>query len=324
MSLPFLLRVKATSTPSKAQSGADRGRRLFGHAMRPTLHRMKIAVVGPGGIGSTFAFQLARAGHEVTVVARGKRLEQLQRDQAIVDRSGRRAAVQVSTALPATIPWDLVLVTVLASQVDAVLPSLAASAARTVMFMFNTFEPLDRLRSAVRPERFAFGFPAILANVHNGLLTSKIVGRGPLLTTVTDAGWAQVFTDAGIRSVVEKDMESWLRTHAAFVVPMMVLSVRSYSRGAGIAWEEARALAGAMDEGFRLVRQLGNTITPAAMATLSRMPTTVLAGIMWAASRVPALRKTGAAGPGEPRSLIDEMTAAAPGPMSALRDIRPD
>ena len=35
---------------------------------------MKIAVLGPGGIGSTFAFKLAQAGHAVTVVARGKRL----------------------------------------------------------------------------------------------------------------------------------------------------------------------------------------------------------------------------------------------------------
>lgn len=292
--------------------------------MRPTLLQMKIAIIGPGGIGSTFAFQLARAGHEVTVVARGKRLEQLARDQAIVDRSGQRAAVQVSAALDTATPWDLVLVTVLASQVDAVLPALAASAARTVMFMFNTFEPLDRLRSAVGPQRFAFGFPAILANVKDGRLTTDIVGRGPLVTTVTDAEWAQLFTAAGIRSVVEKDMESWLRTHAAFVVPMMVLSVRAYTRRAGITWKEARSLAGALDEGIRLVQKLGNTITPSAMATLSCCPTSVLAGMMWAASRVPTLRETGAAGPGEPRSLIDQMLAAAPVPMPALRTIRPD
>ncbi|MCY1008567.1 hypothetical protein OV079_24000 [Nannocystis pusilla] len=34
------------------------------------------------------------------------------------------------------------LVTVLASQVDAVLPALAASAARTILFMFNTEQAL--------------------------------------------------------------------------------------------------------------------------------------------------------------------------------------
>lgn len=56
---------------------------------------MKIAILGPGGIGSTFAFQLARAGHDVTVVARGARLAYLEREQAIVKDTGERAAVRV-------------------------------------------------------------------------------------------------------------------------------------------------------------------------------------------------------------------------------------
>ncbi|WP_437648355.1 ketopantoate reductase family protein [Sorangium sp. So ce362] len=283
---------------------------------------MKIAIVGPGGIGSTFAFQLARAGHEVTVVARGKRLDHLQRDQAIVNASGQRAEVNVSAALDTTAAWDLVLVTVLASQVDAVLPALAASAARTVMFMFNTFESLGRLQGAVGSARFAFGFPAILATLDDGKLTSKIVSRG-MVTTVTDAAWAKVFTDAGIPSVVHSDMESWLRTHAALVVPSMVAIVTSHTRRAGVSWTESMNLARAMVEGFRLVRQLGNTITPEPMAWLSRLPQPMLATFLWTLSRLETVRKTGAAGPGEPRTLIDEMAAAAPGQTPALLAIRP-
>ncbi|WP_437878571.1 ketopantoate reductase family protein [Sorangium sp. So ce513] len=283
---------------------------------------MKIAIVGPGGIGSTFALQLARAGHEVTVVARGRRLEQLQRDEAIVTAAGERAAVRVSAALDATTAWDLVLVTVLASQVDAVLPALAASAARTVMFMFNTFEPLGRLRDAVGAERFAFGFPAILASLDDGKLTSTIVTRG-VLTTVTDAAWAKVFADAGIPAIVHPDMESWLRTHAALVVPVMVAIGTSYARQAGVSWAEAMNLARAMEEGLRLVRQLGNTITPEPVAVLSRLPARVLAAFLWTSSRLEAMRKAGAAGFGEPRSLIDAMAAAAPGQTPALLAIRP-
>lgn len=283
---------------------------------------MKIAVVGPGGIGSTFAFNLARAGHEVTVVARGKRLEQLQRDPAIVTTSGERAAVRVSSALDATTEWDLVLVTVLVSQVDAVLPALAASAAKTVMFMFNTFEPLGRLRDAVGSSRFAFGFPAILASIDDGKLASEIHTRG-IQTTVTDAAWAKVFTDAGILTVVHADMESWLRSHAALVVPVMIATATAHTRGAGVSWSEATNLARAMDEGFRLVRRLGNTITPAPVATVSRLPIPVVASMLWTASRLDALRKAGAGGYGEPRTLIDAMAATAPGETPALLAVRP-
>lgn len=287
------------------------------------LQRMQIAILGPGGIGSTFAFRLARAGHDVTVIARGARLAHLEREQAIVTSAGERAAVRVEGALDPAIAWDLVLVTVLASQVDAVLPALAASAARTILFMFNTFEPLERLRAAVGRERAAFGFPAILAWLDDGVLTSRVVTRGPLLTPVSDPAWAQVFTAAGITAVVEPDMQSWLRTHVAFVVPGMIASVRAHDRRAGISWSEAKALARASDEGFRLVRQLGDAIVPAAMVTYSRLPTAATAALLWVMSRVPSIRRSGAAGPGEPRTLIDMMIAAAPDRTRALLAVRP-
>ncbi|WP_437589895.1 ketopantoate reductase family protein [Sorangium sp. So ce1000] len=283
---------------------------------------MKIAIVGAGRIGSAFAFQLARAGHEVTLIARGERLEQLRRDEAIVSAAGERAAVRVSAALDTTAAWDLVLVTVLAHQVDAVLPALAESAAKSVMFMFNTFEPLGRLRDAVGPARFAFGFPAILATLEDGKLTSKVVTRG-MVTTVTDAAWAKVFTEAGIPAVVHSDMESWLRTHAALVAPAMVAIIRAHARKAGVSWTEAMTLARAMEEGLRVVRHLGNTITPEPIGTLSRLPTPATAALLWGLSRVDAVRKTGAVGPGEPRALIDAMAAAAPGQTPTLLAIRP-
>jgi 2-dehydropantoate 2-reductase len=145
---------------------------------------MQIAIVGPGGIGSTFAFQLSAAGHDVTVIARGTRLEQLRHAGAIVTVEGERAAVNVSGDFDTTTEWDLVLVTVLVSQVDTLLPALSASAAKSMMFMFNTFQSLDRLRDAVGPQRFAFGFPAIGACLDDGRLSSTIIRRG-MLTMVS-------------------------------------------------------------------------------------------------------------------------------------------
>ena len=282
---------------------------------------MQIAIIGPGGAGSTFAFHLARAGHDVTVVARGARLTHLQREQAIVCATGERAPVHVSASLDPTTPFDLVLVTVLAPQVDAVLPALAASAARKVMFMFNTFEPLARLREAVGAERFAFGFPAILATLDQGVLSKRIVTRGQI-TTVTEAGWAQVFSEAGIATVVHPDMESWLRTHAAMIVPFMVGIRHACERQAGLSWAEAWRLAGALDEGLQLVRALGNTITPAPMRVLERLPKVLVAAVLWATTRSSTLRKNGAAGMKEPRALIESMQALAPGPLPRLRSLR--
>jgi len=284
------------------------------------VSRMQIAILGTGAIGSSFAYQLARAGHTVTVIARGARLEQLRRDGAIVLFSGERAAVQVSAALDDRTPYDLVLVTVLASQVGSVLPALGASAARTVMFMFNTFEALDPLRDAVGAQRFAFGFPGgVFALLLDGKLKTQIRSG----TTAGDAAWARTFTDAGIPTVVERDMHSWLRSHAALVIPLMAIGTVVVRRGAGISWREAGAYAAAMDTAFRIVRELGNAITPSMVLTVSRLPQALVKALLWAMSRTTTLRDLGRLGPTEARMLIDMMTTAAPGKTAALLAIRP-
>jgi 2-dehydropantoate 2-reductase len=284
---------------------------------------MQIAIIGLGGIGSTFAFQLSEFGHDVTVIARGTRLEQLHHAGAIVTVDGARAAVHVSGEFDTTRDWDLVLVTVLASQVDALLPALSASAAKSVMFMFNTFQSLDRLRDAVGPQRFAFGFPAVGARVDDGRLSSTIIRRG-MLTTTSDPFWAKVFTDAGIPATVHPDMESWLRTHAAVVVPTVIAGTTALRRGRGISAAEAIGLARAMKEGFQLVRHLGNSVTPAPIAVVGRSPVPVLATLLWMLTRLDVFTKTIAVAPAdEARSLIDEMTSVAPGRTSALLAVRP-
>jgi 2-dehydropantoate 2-reductase len=283
---------------------------------------MRIAVIGLGGIGSTFAFHLARAGHEVTAVARGQRLEHLRQHQAIILTSGQRAPVQVADALDTGVAWDLVLVTVLAYQVDDLLPTLSASQAKTVLFMFSTFASLDHLRNAVGPARFACGFPVISARVEKGRLAAQVYTLGRP-TRVSRERWASVFTEAGIPSSVHADMQSWLRTHAAAVVPVMLLCATAYRRQAGISWSEAVTFAHALEEGLQLVRRLGNAITPVPMAFLYLLPTPVVTAVFWGLSRVPAMRSIGVLGTREPRALLDARLAVAPGPLPTLRSIRP-
>jgi len=281
---------------------------------------MKIAILGPGAIGSTFAWQLSRAGHEVTVVARGTRLAWLEKERAIVRGDGERAKVSVASSLDPVTPWDLVLVTVLAPQVGAVLPSLRASAARRVMFMFNTFEPLEPLRDSVGAQRFSFGFPmGIFTLLIDGRIHPQI-GRG---TTVDDAELAALFNAAAIPTVVERDMHSWLRSHAALVAPLMSIGVTVHARNRGVTWREARAHAQALAAGFRIVRAQGNAILPGFVAVLSRGPVIFSTALLWASSRTKMLRDLGKLGTAEPRMLIDMMSRVAPELAAPLLAIRP-
>ena len=126
-------------------------------------------------------------------------------------------------------------------------------------------------------------------------------------------GRAKAFAETGAR----------LSVLVAVAVPVMIASATAHARGKGVSWGEAMKLGRALEEGFRLVRRLGNTLTPAPVAAVSRLPIPLAASLLWTASRLSALRKAGAAGYGEPRALIDAMSAAAPGETPALLAVRP-
>ena len=275
---------------------------------------LRVAVVGVGNIGSTFAFQLARAGgHDVTAIARpgSARLRQLRRDAAIVDVGGERAPVRVTDGLDERTPYDLVLVTLLAHQVDAVLPALRRSAARCVQFMFNTFDP-ERLREAIGPDRCAFGMPFVQATLDGAGRLKATIGAAGQKTLMDRQRWVEVFQAAGLPAAVDPEMPLWLRCHAPVCVAFESVSVAGMRRGGGASFGEAMALARGVRESFALIRGLGFRVHPRSKAIISRSPAPVVAAALWSMSRVRSFRELLASGADECRALIDVIVAAAP------------
>ena len=279
----------------------------------PPFTPLRIAVLGAGRIGSTFAFQLARTDqHDVAVVARpdSTRLRQLQRDGGIVNVRGEKAKVRVTDALDVQMPYDLVIVTLLVHQVDTVLPVLRQSAARCVQFMFNTFEP-ERLRDAVGAERCTFGMPFVQANLDPEGKLKATIGAGGQKTLMGQQRWVDVFNAAGLPAALEPDMPLWLRCHAPMCVAFESVSVAGERRKGGATWSEALVLARGMHESFALIKGLGHPIYPKSKARLDGCPAWVLAVMLWAVSRIRSFRELLATGIQECCSLVEAMVVAA-------------
>ncbi len=275
---------------------------------------LRIAVLGAGKIGSAFAFHLARTGgHDVTVVARpdSARLQQLERDRAIVDVKGERAGVQVASRLDEAVSYDLVIVTLLAHQADALLPALQRSAAMAIQFMFNTFDP-ERLRVAIGDERCSFGMPFVQANLTgDGRLDAK-VGAGGQKTIMGRQRWVDLFNAAGLPAAMERDMPRWLRCHVPLCVAFESVSVAGERRGGGASWGQALVVSRGLRASFALVQALGYEVYPKTKRRIQRSPTWAVAAMLWSLSRVPPFRRLLATGEAECRSLVEAMATAAP------------
>jgi 2-dehydropantoate 2-reductase len=268
--------------------------------------RLSIAVIGVGRIGSAFAYQLARAGHDVTVIARpgSTRLAQLQRDHGIVLSTGERATTTVADQLDEQRPFDLVIVTVLAHQVDSILPTLKRSRAGQIVFMFATPEAA-RLRTAVGAERASFGFAGVLATITDDGKLNLTIQR--TRTMHDDQRMVDLFAGAEIPSKFRPDMAAHLRTSAPFTIAVESVTAIGMAQGRGARWSEARLGARGMKAGAKIVRAAGDK-----PVGLSRAPGFILTPLLWAASRAPFREATGNSD-AECRGLIDLYVAEARG-----------
>ncbi|GAB3154497.1 hypothetical protein GCM10027258_58390 [Amycolatopsis stemonae] len=193
---------------------------------------MKLLVYGAGVTGSLFAARMHRAGHDVSLLARGERL-------AALRRHGVRLAVEDSPVVERVpVPvvehpaggYDLIAVFTRAHQLDEVLESLA-DVEGDVLFLLNWAAGAEPLSAVLGHERVLLGFPADGGTMDGDVvryraaspltrLVAMSIGepdgrRTPRLDRIV-----RTFRDAGVNAKATPRMDAWLKTHAAFEVPL--------------------------------------------------------------------------------------------------------
>lgn len=117
---------------------------------RDRADRLRIAVLGPGGVGGLLAALLVRAGDDVTCLA-GRQTADALRERGLAVRSGRYGdfAVPVAAAEQLAEPVDVCLITVKATQLDRALERVPASTLGNALVvpLLNGVEHLVALRS---------------------------------------------------------------------------------------------------------------------------------------------------------------------------------
>ena len=124
---------------------------------------MRILVYGAGVIGSIFAGKLAASGEDVTVLARGKRLEELRQNGIVlaVPNANKNEVIPVKVIeyLAPDDLFDYIIVAMQRTQVDSVLPIISQNRSKNIVFVVNTAAGYDKWAQAVGSERLMLGFP---------------------------------------------------------------------------------------------------------------------------------------------------------------------
>lgn len=256
---------------------------------------MKILVIGAGVLGSLYAARLHAAGHDVSIMARGERLEQIRARGILLQEHGSElvSTVPIRTieALDPQEAFDWVLVLVRRNQVAALLPVLAANLGTpNLLFMTNNAAGSGELKAALGRARVVLGFPGAGGERVGDVVRFLILGPRGQPTTLGELDGlvsprliqiGRVLREAGFPVAFSPNMDAWLKTHAALVVP---IACALYLAG-GDNYRLARTRDGlvlmlrAMREGLRVLDRLGIEIEPSHYRWVNRIPEPLLVAV---------------------------------------------
>jgi len=242
----------------------------------------RILVYGAGPVGTILAYMLQDAGLDVTVLARGQRLEYIQRYGVMLEPVGTERAtsrkVDVIDRLFPEDAYDLVIVTVGKNHYSGVLPFLSANIyTPNVLFLGNNVEGSGEMVRLLGRDRVLLGFPFMNGTIEGRTVQYKTAEKTSISIGELDGGASERLTwitglleGAGFNVVANRDMEAWLKYHAAVILPLAYSYIK--------AEHDVKRLTGdregmtdaikAMREGFSVLKELGY---PFAMEGLKRL-----------------------------------------------------
>lgn len=261
---------------------------------------MKVLVYGAGPLGSLFASRLQEGGHEVSLLARGQRLADLREHGiTLVDyQTGEKTVthVQLVEHLAPEDSYGLVLVIMRKNKAWEILPILAANQyTPNILFLMNNAAGPGELVASLGWERVMMGFP-MAAGYRRGHEVNYLIGAKSGQSAMIPIGEVDGKITPRIQMVgqilasmpgfgvdIRSDMDAWLKTHVALLMPSLAPAMRAAGRD-NVRMAHTRDLVvlavRAIKEGFCVLRELGYPITPESVRKYELIPEPILVWVL--------------------------------------------
>lgn len=232
---------------------------------------MKILVFGAGVLGCNLARNLFRAGKDVALLARGSWAAELQQNGLrIKDKFSPRMSVSripVVTELKPEDPYDVIFVVLRYTQLEAILDTLRASAAKHIVFVGNDVRA-SAIAASLPEKNVLFAFASSAGHRERDYVASidlKKITIGQLADSPSnEALIGQIFEGTKYKVTYEPNMEDFLLCHAAFVLPVAFACYKTDGDLKKLKGDTAylSRILDANIEGYRIIKNAGHEILP--------------------------------------------------------------
>lgn len=238
---------------------------------------MKTLIIGAGPLGGLYATLLHKAGKDVTLLARNSYYHFLKQNGIVLvnEFTGEKKIenLKLISSLADQGTYDLAIVIMRKNSIKKLLPELGETKnIKNFLFMGNNASGFDEYLKYLPEEKILFGFPggggSRIDNVIHYIDSEKPKGRRMPVTLGEIDGTIKPRTkqvqnllkSSGIPVHIVNDIDSWLRYHVAFVLPLAGALLKS-GDNYKLAEDEPtiRKYIRAVKEGGRVLKSLGWT-----------------------------------------------------------------
>jgi 2-dehydropantoate 2-reductase len=257
---------------------------------------MKILVYGAGNIGSIYAALLEQSGQEVSILARGDRLARIRAHgielENVVAEKKTTTHVQALERLDPDDAYDLVLVILPKNKVSEVLPVLSENRSTpSIMFMVNNAAGPGAMIDALGQERVLLGFPGAAGVLRDHVVRYLIMSAREQPTTIGELDGshsarfraiAATLKGAGFSVAISPNMDAWLKTHAAEIIPTAgaYYMTRCHLGRMAASRDVLALMIDGIREGYRVLNALNVPVTPSRHRLFRWLPRPFLISIM--------------------------------------------
>ena len=245
----------------------------------------RILVIGAGVNGSAVAAGLQHGGVDVTVLARGNRIDELRQEGIVIENPfSHKKTVSRVPVIDTLTPEDLysyVLVIVRKNHALDFLPTLAQNRSPNIVFMGNNISGPGEFIKALGKERVMMG-GVFAGGKRDGNLIRAMVFKsvavpfGEIDGSITPRlnKLAEIIRQGGFKVELSRNIVDTQMTHGIGVVPIAMLVIKHGGdiRQLARASEDLRLYVAARREGHLVLRALGHQVLPPSDGTLAMIP----------------------------------------------------